>query len=290
MIGDCQVISSKGENVVSSEALFSSAFQSPNLNFLPFEPLMIPKEENGLFLRGKEDMESGSGSELKLKTSLGMKRIAVSSSSRKNVTLDTLLVRYNNCKRISTVFKECPHPDDKQRTRLGQELGLKPRQVKFWFQNCRTQMKMKMKQLYFHLPLWSFSTHTEKLNPKSEKTSSNPKVKPKDEIFLNLGSLQLQNAQQDRSEIAILRAENESLQNEFYCLQAELSKLICPNCDGPPVPGGRIMNARLAEELERVFAIASRYMGHSIKLWLRILLRCRGCGCYGRHADKWKTI
>ncbi|WVZ57754.1 hypothetical protein U9M48_008099, partial [Paspalum notatum var. saurae] len=36
---------------------------------------------------------------------------------------------------------ECPHPDDKQRLKLSQELGLKPRQVKFWFQNRRTQMK-----------------------------------------------------------------------------------------------------------------------------------------------------
>ncbi|KAK9120520.1 hypothetical protein Syun_018137 [Stephania yunnanensis] len=40
-----------------------------------------------------------------------------------------------------SMFKECPHPDDKQRMKLSQELGLKPRQVKFWFQNRRTQMK-----------------------------------------------------------------------------------------------------------------------------------------------------
>lgn len=40
------------------------------------------------------------------------------------------------------MFKECPHPDDKQRMKLSQELGLKPRQVKFWFQNRRTQMKV----------------------------------------------------------------------------------------------------------------------------------------------------
>lgn len=39
-------------------------------------------------------------------------------------------------------FKECPHPDDKQRKELSRELGLEPLQVKFWFQNKRTQIKV----------------------------------------------------------------------------------------------------------------------------------------------------
>ncbi|XP_026448337.1 homeobox-leucine zipper protein HDG2-like isoform X2 [Papaver somniferum] len=42
---------------------------------------------------------------------------------------------------MESFFKECPHPDDKQRKELGRELGLEPLQVKFWFQNKRTQMK-----------------------------------------------------------------------------------------------------------------------------------------------------
>ncbi|GMI63884.1 homeobox-7, HOMEODOMAIN GLABROUS 5 [Hibiscus trionum] len=220
MYGDCQVMSSMGGNVVCSEALFSSTFQNPNFSFLPLEPLppMIPKEENGLFLRGKEDMESGSGSELQAEDKPGNEENSSQQPLKKK--------RYHRhtarqIQEMEAVFKECPHPDDKQRMRLSQELGLKPRQVKFWFQNRRTQMK----------------------------------------------------AQQDRSENAILRAENESLKNEFYRLQAELSKLVCPNCGGPPVPvpGGvsfeelRIENARLAEELERVCAIASRYMGRPIQ-------------------------
>ncbi|XP_023519981.1 homeobox-leucine zipper protein MERISTEM L1-like [Cucurbita pepo subsp. pepo] len=42
---------------------------------------------------------------------------------------------------MEAFFKECPHPDDKQRKELSRELGLDPLQVKFWFQNKRTQLK-----------------------------------------------------------------------------------------------------------------------------------------------------
>ncbi|KAL3635489.1 Homeobox-leucine zipper protein PROTODERMAL FACTOR 2 [Castilleja foliolosa] len=38
-------------------------------------------------------------------------------------------------------FKDCPHPDIKQRTELSEDIGIDPFQVKFWFQNKRTQMK-----------------------------------------------------------------------------------------------------------------------------------------------------
>ncbi|XP_014508329.1 homeobox-leucine zipper protein HDG11 isoform X2 [Vigna radiata var. radiata] len=43
--------------------------------------------------------------------------------------------------RLESMFRECPHPDEKQRLQLSRELGLAPRQIKFWFQNRRTQMK-----------------------------------------------------------------------------------------------------------------------------------------------------
>lgn len=43
--------------------------------------------------------------------------------------------------RLEEFFKECPHPDENQRRQLGAELGLEPRQIKFWFQNKRTQIK-----------------------------------------------------------------------------------------------------------------------------------------------------
>ena len=46
--------------------------------------------------------------------------------------------------RMTRVFKESPHPDEKQRQQLSQELGLSARQVKFWFQNRRTQIKVML--------------------------------------------------------------------------------------------------------------------------------------------------
>ncbi|KAJ3696483.1 hypothetical protein LUZ61_000188 [Rhynchospora tenuis] len=42
---------------------------------------------------------------------------------------------------LEAMFKECPHPDEKQRSQLSREVGLDPRQIKFWFQNRRTQLK-----------------------------------------------------------------------------------------------------------------------------------------------------
>ncbi|OMO93347.1 hypothetical protein COLO4_16955 [Corchorus olitorius] len=161
-------------------------------------------------------MDSGSGSE-QIEDKSGNELESTEQPTNKKKRYHRHTAR--QIQEMEAVFKECPHPDDKQRMRLSQELGLKPRQVKFWFQNRRTQMK----------------------------------------------------AQQDRSDNVILRAENESLKNEFYRLQAELSKLVCPNCGGPAVPGGisfeeiRIENARLREELERVCAIASRYIGRPIQ-------------------------
>ncbi|KAK4745329.1 hypothetical protein SAY87_011641 [Trapa incisa] len=42
---------------------------------------------------------------------------------------------------LEAFFNLCPHPDDKQRKELSRQLELEPLQVKFWFQNKRTQTK-----------------------------------------------------------------------------------------------------------------------------------------------------
>ncbi|XP_039029108.1 homeobox-leucine zipper protein HDG2-like [Hibiscus syriacus] len=118
---------------------------------------------------------------------------------------------------MEAFFKECPHPDDKQRKELGRELGLEPLQVKFWFQNKRTQMK----------------------------------------------------TQHERHENTQLRTENEKLRSDNMRFREALSTASCPNCGGPTAVGQmsfdehqlRLENARLREEIDRISAIAAKYVG-----------------------------
>ncbi|TVU16173.1 hypothetical protein EJB05_39725 [Eragrostis curvula] len=118
---------------------------------------------------------------------------------------------------MEAFFKECPHPDDKQRKELSRELGLEPLQVKFWFQNKRTQMKN----------------------------------------------------QHERQENSQLRAENEKLRAENIRYREVLSSASCPNCGGPAALGEmsfdehhlRVENARLRDEIDRISAIAAKYVG-----------------------------
>ncbi|XP_019250149.1 PREDICTED: homeobox-leucine zipper protein HDG2-like isoform X2 [Nicotiana attenuata] len=126
---------------------------------------------------------------------------------------------------MENFFKKCPHPDDKQRKELSHELGLEPLQVKFWFQNKRTQMKN----------------------------------------------------QNERSELSSLRDENEKLRTEHVQLREALNNATscpsCPICGGPQISLGemsyeenqlRIENARLKEEVDRISALAAKYVGKPV--------------------------
>ncbi|XP_027340747.1 homeobox-leucine zipper protein HDG2-like isoform X4 [Abrus precatorius] len=121
---------------------------------------------------------------------------------------------------MEAFFKECPHPDDKQRKELSRELGLEPLQVKFWFQNKRTQMK----------------------------------------------------TQHERHENTQLRSENEKLRADNMRFREALSNASCPNCGGPTAIGEmsfdehhlRLENARLREEIDRISAIAAKYVGKPV--------------------------
>ncbi|KAI3752631.1 hypothetical protein L2E82_24666 [Cichorium intybus] len=47
---------------------------------------------------------------------------------------------------LEASFKDNPHPDEKERLALGKKLNLENKQVKFWFQNRRTQMKTQIER------------------------------------------------------------------------------------------------------------------------------------------------
>ncbi|XP_076944729.1 homeobox-leucine zipper protein HDG1-like [Bidens hawaiensis] len=48
---------------------------------------------------------------------------------------------------LEASFKENPHPDEKERLALGKKLNLENKQVKFWFQNRRTQLKTQIERV-----------------------------------------------------------------------------------------------------------------------------------------------
>lgn len=121
---------------------------------------------------------------------------------------------------LESLFKECPHPDEKQRLELSKRLSLETRQVKFWFQNRRTQMKTQL----------------------------------------------------ERHENSILRQENDKLRAENMSIREAMRNPICTNCGGPAMMGEisleeqhlRIENARLKDELDRVCALAGKFLGRPI--------------------------
>ncbi|XP_078447932.1 homeobox-leucine zipper protein HDG1-like [Wolffia australiana] len=121
---------------------------------------------------------------------------------------------------LESLFKECPHPDEKQRQELSKKLSLDSRQVKFWFQNRRTQMKTQL----------------------------------------------------ERHENALLKQENEKLKMDNMHIRESMRNPMCQNCGGTAALGQvsieqqqlRLENARLRDELDRVTALAGRFIGRPV--------------------------
>ncbi|AEE82438.1 protodermal factor 2 [Arabidopsis thaliana] len=180
---------------------------------------MTPKStsDNDLGITGsrEDDFETKSGTEVTTENPSGEELQDPSQRPNKKKRYHRHTQR--QIQELESFFKECPHPDDKQRKELSRDLNLEPLQVKFWFQNKRTQMK----------------------------------------------------AQSERHENQILKSDNDKLRAENNRYKEALSNATCPNCGGPAAIGEmsfdeqhlRIENARLREEIDRISAIAAKYVG-----------------------------
>lgn len=90
------------------------------------------KDDENESRSGSDNLEGGSGDDLELENPRKKKRYHRHTPQQ--------------IQELEGLFKECPHPDEKQRSELSRRLGLENRQVKFWFQNRRTQMKTQLER------------------------------------------------------------------------------------------------------------------------------------------------
>ncbi|KAK7292600.1 hypothetical protein RJT34_15451 [Clitoria ternatea] len=212
--------------VTTTPTLAKSMFNSPGLS-LALQTNIDGQEEvnrmgensfepNGLRRSREEEHESRSGSDNMDGASGDEQDVADNRPRKKRYHRHTP----QQIQELESLFKECPHPDEKQRLELSKRLCLETRQVKFWFQNRRTQMKTQL----------------------------------------------------ERHENTLLRQENDKLRAENMSIRDAMRNPMCSNCGGPAIIGEisleeqhlRIENARLKDELDRVCALAGKFLGRPI--------------------------
>ncbi|KAM3746444.1 hypothetical protein ACB098_06G202900 [Castanea mollissima] len=205
------------KSMFNSSPGLSLGLQQPNIDGQADMARMAENFETNVGRRSREeDHESRSGSD-NMDGASGDDQDATDKPPRKK--------RYHRhtpqqIQELEALFKECPHPDEKQRMELSRRLCLETRQVKFWFQNRRTQMKTQL----------------------------------------------------ERHENSLLRQENDKLRAENMSIRDAMRNPICSNCGGPTIIGEisleeqhlRIENARLKDELDRVCALAGKFLGRPI--------------------------
>ncbi|GLT77589.1 hypothetical protein SLA2020_491580 [Shorea laevis] len=174
------------------------------------------REEEHESRSGSDNMEGGSGDDQDATDNPPRKKRYHRHTPQQIQELEA----YDFMSEIQITNLECPHPDEKQRLELSRRLCLETRQVKFWFQNRRTQMKTQL----------------------------------------------------ERHENSMLRQENDKLRAENMSIRDAMRNPICANCGGPAIIGDisleeqhlRIENARLKDELDRVCALAGKFLGRPI--------------------------
>ncbi|XP_020872468.1 homeobox-leucine zipper protein HDG4 [Arabidopsis lyrata subsp. lyrata] len=151
MYGDYQEMKSgeeeEGHVFLNSDNIFGSVsssptttIQNPNYKFTSFDnpnfPYIFPKEEYEM----TSMIESGSG----MSTWSGHDPVENTAIEKEPPPAKKKRNHRHTARQIQlmeALFKENPHLDDEKRLRLSKELDLSPLQVKFWFQNKRTQIK-----------------------------------------------------------------------------------------------------------------------------------------------------
>ncbi|KAL8148250.1 hypothetical protein AgCh_005566 [Apium graveolens] len=92
------------------------------------------REDADMNRSGSDNLEAVSGD--------GQESSRIKSSNRSRYHRHTA----HQIQELEAVFKVNPHPDEKERLELSRELNLESRQIKFWFQNKRTQLKAQVER------------------------------------------------------------------------------------------------------------------------------------------------
>ncbi|XP_059071630.1 homeobox-leucine zipper protein ROC7-like [Cryptomeria japonica] len=145
-----------------------------------------------------------------------------SSIERKNLGRKHTRYTSDQVEVMEEVFKMLQHPDEKDRQELSTKLGLTSQQIKFWFQNRRTQVKV----------------------------------------------------QQERTDNANLRTENERFRLDRQALGNTLNNIRCQTCGGSNFMTEMVCkqqslaleNELLRTEIEKLKAVASNCVGRTIPL------------------------
>ncbi|KAK1567531.1 hypothetical protein Q3G72_013220 [Acer saccharum] len=126
---------------------------------------------------------------------------------------------------LESFFKDFIHPNDKQRNDRGARLGLQSRQIKFWFQNRRTQMKTQS-ECHYNVMLRQEHNRSQVENEMLKEAIRNP-------LCTKCGSL-----------VAMSGGGGGEIDFEIEKLKLE--------------------NVRLKDEFNRVCMLASKFLGRPI--------------------------
>ena len=159
---------------------------------------------------------------------------------------------------MASFFKICAHPNETQRLEFGRKLGLDSKQVKFWFQNRRTQLKVIVHYILYFMNY--------------EMNSSYLCMNKFYDIELTIINCRFEQSQKERHVNVVLKQEYDKIMHENFVLKDAMSNPYCQNCGAPNFLGEisigqhnlRVENDHLKDELSRVCSAAEKLLGKPI--------------------------